>query len=129
MHTRAAPQVGINGNHGGPQPGGGGWVLRPNEFIKFAMGAGYSGARAWGRIACAAAPTDPTCANYTCAAAAGSIPTSCTLAPTKGKVTLFEIKLDSYASLDFYDISLVDAYNLPMNIVPVPGIYSGEGTP
>jgi len=129
VHTRAAPQVGINGNHGGPQPGGGGWVLRPNEFIKFAMGAGYSGARAWGRIACAAAPTDPTCANYTCAAAAGSIPTSCTLAPTKGKVTLFEIKLDSYASLDFYDISLVDAYNLPMNIVPVPGIYSGEGTP
>jgi hypothetical protein len=38
-------------------------------------------------------------------------------------VTLAEFGLDKYEGNDFYDISLVDGYNLPMKIEPIAGTF------
>ncbi|SEW40051.1 Por secretion system C-terminal sorting domain-containing protein [Chitinophaga sp. YR573] len=38
--------------------------------------------------------------------------------------TLAEIKFNGYLNQDFYDISLVDGFNLPMQILPVPGTFT-----
>ena len=97
---------------------------------QFKLPTPFAGCRIWGRVSCKDAPTDPTCATYNCTSASGPVPTGCALGPTKGKVTLFEIHLGKTGTaLDFYDISLVDAYNLPINIVPVPGSYAGARAP
>ena len=86
----------------------------------------------WGRYACYDTSSDPTCASFTCSTMAGNVPIDCTVGPTKGHTTLFEIHFGrphnptGSGALDYYDISLVDAFNVPMNIVPVPGSYYGE---
>lgn len=96
----------------------------------FVLPTPFAGARIWGRVSCKDAPTDPACASYNCTSASGPVPIGCALGPTKGKGTLFEIHLGKTGTaLDFYDISLVDAYNLPINIVPVPGSYAGARAP
>ena len=93
---------------------------------QFKLPTPFAGCRIWGRVSCKDAPTDPACATYNCTSASGPVPTGCTLGPTKGKVTLFEIHLGKTGTaLDYYDISLVDAYNLPINIIPIPGSYAG----
>jgi hypothetical protein len=38
-------------------------------------------------------------------------------------VTLAEFGLDKYMGNDFYDIGLVDDYNLPMKIEPISGSF------
>ena len=97
---------------------------------QFSLPTPFAGCRIWGRVSCKDAPSDPACATYTCTSASGPVATGCTLGPTKGKVTLFEIHLGKTGTaLDFYDVSLVDAYNLPINIIPVPGSYAGAPMP
>ncbi|KAK9845843.1 hypothetical protein WJX81_004051 [Elliptochloris bilobata] len=121
-----ARMAGVSGDNGGLIFSGGGWVLAPNEFIKFLLPTPFIGAQMWGRVACKDAPTDPTCANYTCSSASGSIPTGCTLVEPKGHFGIFEIHFGKTGmALDFYGISQADSYNLPITIVPVPSSYAG----
>jgi len=42
-------------------------------------------------------------------------------------VTLAEFTFDGWGGQDYYDISLVDGYNLPMQIVPIAGTYRKTG--
>jgi hypothetical protein len=38
--------------------------------------------------------------------------------------TLAEIKFNGYLNQDYYDISLVDGFNLPMRMLPIPGTFT-----
>ena len=38
-------------------------------------------------------------------------------------VSLFEVTFDGYGNIDYYDISLVDGYNLPIRVDLVPGTF------
>lgn len=41
-------------------------------------------------------------------------------------VTLAEIAMNQHAGLDFYDVSLVDGYNLPLSIQPSASFQTGD---
>ncbi|KAL6867461.1 hypothetical protein ACP4OV_015485 [Aristida adscensionis] len=76
--------------------------------------ASWSG-RMWGRTLCA---TDAATGKFTCGTGdcgSGSVQCSGGAAPP---ATLAEFTLDGSGGLDFFDVSLVDGYNLPMLIVP-----------
>ncbi|XXQ35840.1 Thaumatin family [Plasmodiophora brassicae] len=97
-------------------PENGGFVLPAGESKTVQVGDGWSG-RFWGRTGCnqdGAGCATGDCARGTQCAGAGGIP----------PVTLAEITFDA-AGTDFYDISLVDGYNLPMAMEPTA--YQGQG--
>ena len=109
--------------HGNALIGGGGWLLDANSQVAYTVPMPFTSARFWARPLCNDDPNNPTCANPTCT---GANQTQCTLSGASGLTTLFEINMGSQGNdLDFYDISNVDAYNLPIAVVPVPGSYSG----
>ena len=90
--------------------GGGGFALRPGQSMMFTAPVGWSG-RIWGRTDCNFdAGGNGSCATGSCGSAlkcgsSGATPAS-----------LAEFTL---ASVDYYDVSLVDGFNLPMVITPV----------
>ena len=75
------------------------------------------GARIWGRTGCS--PSGTNCATGDCGAL------ECAGRSGKLPATLAEFGLCEWNCLDFYDISLVDGYNLPMTFkpkTPYPGV-------
>ncbi|XP_062184024.1 pathogenesis-related thaumatin-like protein 3.5 isoform X3 [Phragmites australis] len=92
--------------------GGGGFALRPGQSMVFTAPVGWSG-RIWGRTDCNFdASGNGSCATGSCGTtlkcgASGATPAS-----------LAEFTL---ASLDYYDVSLVDGFNLPVLVKPVNG--------
>ncbi|XP_043691692.1 pathogenesis-related thaumatin-like protein 3.5 [Telopea speciosissima] len=105
---------GIQAGSGKPVLNNGGLKLKPNESVNINAPTGWSG-RFWGRRSCSFDATGKgTCLTgdcggvLECAGAGGAPPT-----------TLAEFTLDS--PMDFYDVSLVDGYDLSVSIVPVGG--------
>ncbi|KAL8239623.1 hypothetical protein R6Q59_016190 [Mikania micrantha] len=92
--------------------GGGGYALRTNESRVHMAPVGWSG-RIWGRTNCSFDTNgNGTCLTGGCGSSlrcSGSSNTSSTLA----EFTL--------ATRDYYDVSLVDGFNLPMSIKPING--------
>lgn len=92
--------------------GGGGFPLKPGQSIVFTAPVGWSG-RIWGRTGCNFDKTGTgSCQTGRCGTtlkcgASGEPP-----------ATLAEFTL---ATLDFYDVSLVDGFNLPMAVTPING--------
>ncbi|MCO5567164.1 hypothetical protein L7F22_020852 [Adiantum nelumboides] len=81
--------------------------------------AGWAG-RVWGRTGCDfSKPTNgaPACLTGDCGA--GSL--QCGGSGGVPPVTIFEITLSGYGGQDFYDVSLVDGYNLQMEVHPQGG--------
>ncbi|PWZ06187.1 Thaumatin-like protein 1 [Zea mays] len=77
--------------------------------------AGWSG-RMWARTLCA---TDGATGRFACATGdCGSGGVQCGGAGAAPPATLAEFTLDGSGGLDFFDVSLVDGYNVPMLIVP-----------
>ncbi|KAL6649578.1 hypothetical protein ACP70R_013802 [Stipagrostis hirtigluma subsp. patula] len=77
--------------------------------------ASWSG-RMWGRTLCA---TDTTTGKFTCATGdCGSGTLQCSGGGAAPPATLAEFTLNGSGGMDFFDVSLVDGYNLPMLIVP-----------
>ncbi|XP_010536400.1 PREDICTED: thaumatin-like protein 1b [Tarenaya hassleriana] len=77
------------------------------------------GGRFWGRTLCS---TDSTTGKFTCATgdcSSGKI--ECSGATATPPATLAEFTLDGSGGLDFYDVSLVDGYNLPVLVAPRGG--------
>ena len=93
------------------------------ETTKIALPLHWSG-RFWGRRDCARQSdgsfycvTGDCGRRFECAGAGGEPP-----------ATLAEFTFNAHEGLDFYDVSLVDGYNLPVAIEPVGGTYeSGAG--
>lgn len=107
-------------------PEGGGFQLDPGQSKTFTMPTEWGG-RFWGRTGCqfdasGMGPCDTgDCGKkLQCAGAGGKPP-----------ATLAEFQLAGFGGKDFYDVSLVDGYNLPMRVAPVPGTFmaSDPGNP
>ncbi|XP_078163724.1 pathogenesis-related thaumatin-like protein 3.5 isoform X2 [Carex rostrata] len=95
---------------------GGGFVLKAGQSVVFTAPVGWSG-RIWGRTGCSfGRDGNGSCETASCG------PTLKCDASGKPPATLAEFTL---AKLDFYDVSLVDGYNLPMAVTPVNGGSNG----
>ncbi|KAK1309356.1 Thaumatin-like protein [Acorus calamus] len=109
---------GIQPSAGKPILARGGFELRPNQAYALRVPTGWSG-RVWGRVGCSfdAATGRGRCATGDCG---GSL--YCAGAGGAPPATLAEITLSSGgAAADFYDVSLVDGYNLGISIKPFRG--------
>jgi hypothetical protein len=86
-----------------------GWVLPAGASVSITIPDAWNG-RFWGRTGCSFdssghghCETGDCAGHFQCGATWGAVP-----------ATLAEYNLNSYAGLDFYDVSLVDGANLPM---------------
>ncbi|XP_004292680.1 PREDICTED: thaumatin-like protein-like [Fragaria vesca subsp. vesca] len=91
---------------------GGGFPLKPGQAIVFTAPVSWSG-RIWGRTGC----NFDKNGNGTCQTGACGSSLKCG-ASGKPPASLAEFTL---AQPDFYDVSLVDGFNLPLTITPVNG--------
>ncbi|GAA0141509.1 hypothetical protein LIER_02637 [Lithospermum erythrorhizon] len=94
-----------------------GFILKPGKSKTLSVPKSWSG-RVWARSHCS---TDPT-GKFSCITAdCGSGKVECSGAGAIPPATLAEFTLNGDQGLDFYDVSLVDGYNLPMLIVAKGG--------
>ena len=98
----------------------GGVRLTPYETQTVNFPDHWSG-RVWARTGCGSG----SCETGDC----GGGKFKCNGAGGIPPATLAEITFDGYGGLDYYDVSLVDGYNVKMAMSPKPGTYqSGSGT-
>ncbi|CAK9257706.1 unnamed protein product [Sphagnum jensenii] len=108
----------------GTQPNGGIPILSDGGGFKLGSGESSTeiapkgwGGRFWGRTDCVFGSSGlGSCVTGDCGGkmqceGAGGVPPA----------SLFEITLDGANGMDFYDVSLVDGYNLPMRVVAIGG--------
>lgn len=119
--------VGIQSNEGSQTepdyklPYNGGWELNSGDFSNIFLPSDIKGARIWGRTGCSSSGTN--CATGDCGAL------ECAGRQGQKPATLAEFGLCAWECLDFYDISLVDGFNLPMVFKPknpFPGVECPE---
>ncbi|GAB2269650.1 Thaumatin-like protein 1 [Dionaea muscipula] len=114
---------GILSNAGSPPLPTTGFALQRGQSKTVTPPASWGG-RLWARTLCA---TDPTTGAFVCQTAdCGSGRVDCAGAGAAPPATLAEFKLDGYGGLDFYDVSLVDGFNLPMLVAPEEGGSGGN---
>jgi hypothetical protein len=105
---------------GEPVPAGGGFRLDAGQRRTENIPGGRWTGRFWGRTGCRFnAAGVGSCESGTC----GSVE-KCPGSTGKPPVTLAEFTLGDGAGNDTYDVSLVDGFNLPMAIVPMPGTFT-----
>ncbi|KAF8080388.1 hypothetical protein N665_0949s0010 [Sinapis alba] len=108
---------GLLSNAGVPPLPTTGFVLQKGEEQTINAPASWGG-RFWGRTLCS---TD-TDGKFSCATGdCGSGKLECSGSGATPPATLAEFTLDGSGGLDFYDVSLVDGYNVPMLVVPQGG--------
>lgn len=104
------------GIYGKPEIGSTGFELTKGSSRTFQAPTGWSG-RFWARTGCQFDNSGRgTCSTADC----GSGEISCNGATASPPATLAEFTLGS-GSMDFYDVSLVDGYNLPMTVAASGG--------
>ncbi|KAG2321239.1 hypothetical protein Bca4012_055822 [Brassica carinata] len=102
---------GILTGNGGAQLNDGGFTLNPGASVDVTAPAGWSG-RIWGRTGCnfdgsgVGRCLTGDCGNKLRCAGAGGVP----------PVTLAEFTIGNGGAKDFYDVSLVDGYNVQMGV-------------
>ncbi|KAG2692790.1 hypothetical protein I3843_08G066700 [Carya illinoinensis] len=107
---------GILSNAGVPPISTTGFALQKGESKIITAPTSWGG-RLWGRTLCSLDSTG----NFTCLTGdCGSGKLECS-GFGKPPATLAEFTLDGGEGLDFFDVSLVDGYNLPMLVVPKGG--------
>ncbi|CAH8313930.1 unnamed protein product [Eruca vesicaria subsp. sativa] len=95
-----------------------GFSLNSSESRAISIPASWSG-RIWARTLC---NQNATTGKFTCVTGdCGSSQIQCSGTGAKPPATLAEFTLNGAGNLDFYDVSLVDGYNVPMTIVPHGG--------
>ncbi|KAA0052982.1 thaumatin-like protein 1b isoform X1 [Cucumis melo var. makuwa] len=115
---------GLLSGAGTSQPSTTGFVLEKGQSNAITMPPGWSG-RIWGRTYCSQDATG----RFTCATAdCGSGTVECNGNGATPPATLTEFTLNGANGLDFYDVSLVDGYNVPMLITPQDGTGGGNCT-
>ncbi|BES96962.1 Thaumatin family [Nesidiocoris tenuis] len=108
---------GIQGNPDKGQPNDGGFELGAGQAQTVDVPGDWAG-RFWGRTGCddSGRCTTGDCGNIACNGAGGNPP-----------VTLAEITFAGAGGLDYYDVSLVDGYNLPIRMEPSSAFQTGDG--
>ncbi|KAK4765778.1 hypothetical protein SAY86_026868 [Trapa natans] len=115
---------GILSSAGSPNLGSTGFELRKGGSRSFQTPTGWSG-RFWGRSGCEFDSSGRgSCATGDC----GSGEVECNGAGATPPATLAEFTLGASGSQDFYDVSLVDGYNLPIIVQGTGGSGSCETT-
>ncbi|KAK8915911.1 Thaumatin-like protein 1 [Platanthera zijinensis] len=115
---------GILSNSGSPALEPTGFSLPPGTSRSLPAPTGWSG-RFWARTACSPDPSG----RFLCATAdCGSGTLECDGAAASPPATLVEFTLSSSGGNDFYDVSLVDGYNLPVAVATVHGEGDCEST-
>ncbi|GER50269.1 pathogenesis-related thaumatin superfamily protein [Striga asiatica] len=109
---------GILANAGSPSLDTTGFELPQDSTRSFSAPAGWSG-RFWGRTGCAFSGSSQGAACLT--GDCGSGREECGGLGAAPPATLAEVTLGAGGGLDFYDVSLVDGYNLPMVIETTGG--------
>ncbi|CAN6802701.1 unnamed protein product [Brassica oleracea] len=98
----------------GPSLSTTGFLLRKGEARVINVPSSWRG-RFWGRSLCSTNSTGGfSCVTGDCRS--GNI--ECSGASSTPPTTLVELSLDTFNGQDFYDVSVVDGYNLPVIIVP-----------
>ncbi|KAL5557867.1 hypothetical protein UlMin_034078 [Ulmus minor] len=94
-----------------------GFALHKDESKTITAPSSWGG-RFWGRTLC----TEDSTGKFSCVTGdCGSGKVECAGNGAKPPATLAEITLDGDGGLDFFDVSLVDGYNIPMLFAPVGG--------
>ncbi|XP_024313721.1 thaumatin-like protein 1b isoform X2 [Brachypodium distachyon] len=109
---------GILSNAGTPPPPTTGFALSPGQSLPVPLAAGWSG-RLWARTLCAYNNSSFSCVTGDC----GTGTLECSGHGAAPPATLAEFTLSSNTGagaggLDFYDVSLVDGYNVPVLVAP-----------
>ncbi|KAJ4775348.1 hypothetical protein LUZ62_018867 [Rhynchospora pubera] len=95
-----------------------GFQLQPGETRAIDVPPSWSG-RVWARALCT---SDPTSGRFSCATGdCGSGAIECGGGGAAPPVTLVEFTLNGAGNNDFYDVSLVDGYNIPLVVFPQGG--------
>lgn len=101
-----------------------GFSLQPGDSNALQVPAGWSG-RLWGRTLC----SQDSAGKFSCVTGdCGSSTLECAGGGAEPPATLAEFTLNGAGGLDFYDVSLVDGYNLPMTVEPQGGTGAGNCT-
>ncbi|GAB2260087.1 hypothetical protein Droror1_Dr00010942 [Drosera rotundifolia] len=95
-----------------------GFVLSSGNTTVFTAPSSWSG-RIWGRTLCSVNATTNAFSCLTADCGTGAV--ACNGNGAEPPATLVELTLGGYGGADFYDVSLVDGYNLPMSVTPVDG--------
>ncbi|HTK12009.1 MAG TPA: thaumatin family protein [Ktedonobacteraceae bacterium] len=104
------------GNAGFPAPAHGGWVMPPGSTFTVTVANNWAG-RFWGRTNC----SFDSAGNGNCETGSCGTVLQCNGATAAPPQTLAEILLGGWGGNDFYDVSDVDGFNVPMTITPVGG--------
>jgi Thaumatin family len=116
--------AGALANAGMTTPGNGGWAMAPGSTTTLTVPDTWGG-RFWGRTYCNFNSSGVgTCETGDCGGVlqcngAGGVPPA----------TLAEFTLGGSSGNDFYDVSFVDGFNVPMTITPVGGAQPTPGNP
>lgn len=109
----------VNGGGGFALPEHGGWELPPGSAHAIGL-SDHWGGRFWGRTECAFDATGKgACATGDCGNRK-----LCDGAGGKPPASLAEFLTSGDGGKDFYDVSLVDGYNLPIAITPDAGTFT-----
>ncbi|XP_019705533.1 thaumatin-like protein 1b isoform X1 [Elaeis guineensis] len=110
--------VGTLSGAGSPSLAQTGFELQPGQSTSLAAPPAWSG-RFWARTNCS---TNPVTGKYSCTTADCSTgKVSCDGSGATPPATLIEITLGTNGGKDFYDISLVDGFNVPASMAPMGG--------
>lgn len=92
-----------------------GWEAPPYTSVTFSVPDNWQAGRIWGRRDCnfSTNPGPNSCLDGGCNGGLECDPSTGTGVPP---ATLAEFSLNQSGGLDYYDVSLVDGYNLPMSI-------------
>ncbi|KAE9606633.1 hypothetical protein Lal_00026211 [Lupinus albus] len=102
-----------------------GFTLAPGDSNTILIPAAWSG-RIWGRTLCS---QDTTTEKFSCITGdCDSSTEECAGGGAAPPATLAEFTLNGAGGLDFYDVSLVDGYNLPISVEPQGGTGAGNCT-
>ncbi|KAJ9165960.1 hypothetical protein P3X46_020770 [Hevea brasiliensis] len=108
---------GILSNADAPALSTTGFALQKGETKTITAPTSWGG-RMWGRTFCSEDSTGKfSCLTGDC----GSGKLECSGSGAAPPATLAEFKLDGYGGMDYFDVSLVDGYNLPLLVVPQGG--------
>ncbi|GCF10238.1 thaumatin family protein [Dictyobacter arantiisoli] len=111
-------------NAGFATPANGGWVMDPGSTYSLTVADNWQG-RFWGRTYCSFdASGTGNCETGSC----GTV-LQCNGATGVGPQTLAEFTLSGWGGNDFYDVSHVDGFNVPMTITPVGGAQPDPNNP
>jgi hypothetical protein len=106
----------IAGNAGFTTPANGGWIMPPGSTYTVKVANNWQG-RIWGRTYC----SFDSSGNGSCETGDCGHVLQCNGATASSPQTLAEFTLDGAGGNDFYDVSDVDGFNLPVTITPVGG--------